>query len=105
MMGVGMVEEWENTPLGEQIDLLTGCAFKSSEYKKEGVRLLRGDNVIQNNIRWDNVKFWDQSEYPKLIRYQLKENDIVIALDRTWVKAGLKVSIVRECDIPSLAKN
>lgn len=93
---------WVSSTLSKHIDLLTGFAFKSSEYKEQGIRLLRGDNVMQNNIRWDDAKFWDENSYEELSRYQLKEHDIVIALDRTWVKAGLKVSVIRKRDIPSL---
>lgn len=98
----GYPSGWVSSTLSKHIDLLTGFAFKSSEYKEQGIRLLRGDNVMQNNIRWDDAKFWDENSYEELSRYQLKEHDIVIALDRTWVKAGLKVSVIRKRDIPSL---
>jgi type I restriction enzyme S subunit len=52
-----MRDRWTHTELGVHIDLLTGYPFKSSEYSKDGlgIRLLRGDNVIQGLIRWDDA--------------------------------------------------
>jgi len=36
------------------------------------------------------------------VRYELREGDIVIALDRTWVKSGLKAAVITSSDVPSL---
>lgn len=99
-----MADIWHRTEIGNHIDLLTGFPFSSEYYTEEtvDVRLLRGDNVIQGTIRWDDVKRWPASDAAGLTRYQLAENDIVIAMDRTWVKAGLKIAQITKTDIPSL---
>lgn len=99
-----MREGWRHTELGEHIDLLTGHPFKSAEYSEngEGVRLLRGDNVVQGAIRWDDARLWPQDKVDGLERYQLTDGDVVIALDRTWVKSGIKAATVRREDLPCL---
>ena len=42
-------EQWEETTLGAEIDLMTGFPFKSNRYtdSDQSIRLLRGDNIVQ----------------------------------------------------------
>jgi len=97
---------WNHTTLEKYIDLLTGFAFKSSSYIEDedenSVRLLRGDNIVQNRLRWDNVKRYLIKNVDNLDKYFLFDNDIVIAMDRTWVNAGMKLSLVKKEDLPCL---
>tara|TARA_R110001583_G_scaffold195358_1_gene372274 strand:+ start:615 stop:1859 length:1245 start_codon:yes stop_codon:yes gene_type:complete len=97
-------EGWVHTTFGEHIDCLTGFAFKSSGYSanEEDVRLLRGDNIEPGNLRWNGAKFWPSSELDSLERYHLLEGDFVIAMDRTWITAGLKVAEIQKSDLPCL---
>jgi type I restriction enzyme S subunit len=94
----------KQTTLGAEIDLLAGFAFKSSQYTNSGedVRLLRGDNIIQGCLRWDDVKRWPSIEAKTYERYQLQKGDVVLAMDRPWVKAGLKHATICESDLPCL---
>ena len=95
---------WQKSKLGKFIDLLTGYSFKSDYYVESdpSIRLLRGDNVIQGSLRWNNAKRWPLLLSDGLEKYQMQEGDFVIAMDRTWVKSGLKATIVTKRDIPSL---
>jgi type I restriction enzyme S subunit len=95
---------WEFTTFENHIDLLSGFAFKSAQYTEnsDDIRLLRGDNIAPNTLRWDGVKTWDKHQYSKLQKYHLRENDFVIAMDRTWVSSGLKVAEVTKNDLPCL---
>jgi len=70
--------DWQETSLGSEIDLLVGFAFKSAQYTKSesGVRLLRGDNVIQNALRWDDAKRWPASDIKQYEAYELEVGDI-----------------------------
>ncbi len=97
-------EGWEDSVLKNEIDLITGFAFKSKDYSdiKDDILLLRGDNIMQGNLRWDDVKRWKKSEYKDFEKYQLQENDIVLAMDRPWVKAGLKCAKLSKTDLPAL---
>ncbi|WP_085343581.1 restriction endonuclease subunit S [Vibrio sp. ArtGut-C1] len=95
---------WEFTTFENHIDLLSGFAFKSAQYTEnsDDIRLLRGDNIAPNTLRWDGVKTWDKHQYAELQKYHLRENDFVIAMDRTWVSSGLKVAEVTKNDLPCL---
>lgn len=97
-------EGWISSQVGDHVDLLSGFAFKSSEYSEntEDIRLLRGDNIGQGFLRWRDAKRWDHSQYDDLSKYHLKVGDFVIAMDRTWVSGGLKVAEVQSKDLPSL---
>ncbi len=98
------MKRWKHTVLGPHIDLLSGYAFKSERYSAdaEDVKLLRGDNIIQGQLRWDGVQRWSSAEVNGLARYELEAGDIVLAMDRTWVNAGLKCARVSASDLPCL---
>ena len=95
---------WKTTTLGAEIDLLAGFAFKSAQYTNgdSDIRLLRGDNIIQGCLRWDDVKRWPADDTGDYDRYQLEEGDVVLAMDRPWVKAGLKHATISADDLPCL---
>lgn len=94
------------TKLGDAADMLVGFAFKSSGFldaDAEGVKLLRGDNVQQGFIRWgDKTKRWANADYYELGRYQLAEDDVILAMDRPIVGDGLKMAWVQSEDLPAL---
>ena len=98
--GVG----WVDTTLGVEIDLLAGFAFKSSQYtdSDNSVRLLRGDNIVQGSLRWDDVKKWPVAATKEYKRYELCAGDVVLAMDRPWIKAGLKRAQITPDDLPCL---
>jgi len=97
-------EGWEETILKNEVDLTTGFAFKSKFYsdKDDDILLIRGDNIMQGSFRWKDAKRWNKAEYTDFEKFQMKENDIVLAMDRPWVKAGLKCARVTKLDLPSL---
>lgn len=96
---------WKKQAVEDCADLLTGNAFRSEDYVEAGesaVRLLRGDNIIQGSLRWDDAKHWATPYAEALQRYEMRAGDIVLAMDRPIVNAGLKCSVVRQQDLPSL---
>lgn len=96
---------WPEVELGSHIDALTGFPFKSAQFIDENanaVRLLRGDNVAQGSLRWEGVKCWPRSDTGDYDKYELCENDVILAMDRPWIEAGLKFAYVRKADLPSL---
>ncbi|MFI3223301.1 MAG: restriction endonuclease subunit S [Methylococcaceae bacterium] len=97
-------EGWEEKTLGEMIELLVGFAFKSKDYTEveDDILLLRGDNIMQGYLRLDDVKRWSKLEFETYKKYQLQENDILLAMDRPWVKAGLKIAKISNKNIPAL---
>lgn len=97
-------EGWMDTTIGEQVELLTGFAFKSKEYTDapDAVTLVRGDNILQGYFRWNAVKKWPSDRVAEFEKFLLSENDIVLAMDRTWVKAGVKFAKITNDDLPCL---
>lgn len=92
------------TSLGEHIDLLAGFAFKSKGYTEDqsAMRLMRGDNIVPGAVRWEGAKYWPINDCEAYEKFQLKADDVLIAMDRTWIKAGIKYAVLSNEDVPSL---
>jgi type I restriction enzyme S subunit len=90
--------------LGDHVDLLTGYPFKSAGYAGpgDGIRLLRGDNVAQGAVRWDHARYWRAGDADAYRKYRLRTGDVILAMDRPWIAAGLKHAELRPEDVPSL---
>lgn len=97
-------EGWVKTSLKNEIELLSGFAFKSKYYSEinDDILLVRGENIMQGYFRWEDVKRWNRDEFEEYKRFQLFENDVVLAMDRPWVKAGLKCAKISKNELPSL---
>ncbi len=97
-------EEWPTVRLGDAVDLLTGFPFKSDGYVSDPAapRLLRGDNIAQGRLRWDGAKRWPAETAPPMAKFRLHEGDVVLAMDRPWIEAGLKFASVQREDLPAL---
>jgi type I restriction enzyme S subunit len=95
---------WPEVLFGDHVDFLTGFPFKSAKYVDDptGIRLLRGDNVVQGALRWENCKRWTSSEIERFSKYSLEYNDVVLAMDRPWIEAGLKWAYIKGSDLPCL---
>ncbi|MFT3667768.1 MAG: restriction endonuclease subunit S [Pseudoxanthomonas sp.] len=94
----------ECEPCGSHVDLLSGFAFKSAGYSVEegDIRLVRGDNIVQGGFRWSGVMRWPESDRAAYHKYELAKGDVLVAMDRTWVSAGIKYAVVDEEALPSL---
>lgn len=98
------MSEWPTARLGDVADLLAGYPFPSAEFtdSQTDPRLLRGDNVGQGVLRWDGAKRWPSRRTHGLDDYWLQRDDVILAMDRPWIEAGLKFAAVRDGDLPSL---
>ena len=86
-------DTWKWIRLGSVIDMLSGFAFKSSDFKKEGeYRLLRGINLSVGNTRWDDTVYVDEMP-EKCASFQILKGDVLIGLDRPWISDGIRVAI------------
>ena len=99
-----MESEWPTVLLGDEAELITGYPFKSSQYTEnpDGIKLVRGDNVVQGCFRWDGVKRWPTELADGLENYRLIAGDVVLAMDRPWIEAGLKYAEISSHDLPAL---
>jgi len=99
-----MASEWDIVRLGDVVELTTGFPFKSENYVADGSapRLLRGDNIAQGRLRWEGVKRWPSDSTTGLDGYWLQSGDVVLAMDRPWIEAGLKYASISQSDLPAL---
>jgi len=90
--------------LGDHIDLLSGFAFKSKVFTQNSsdIPLVKGSNVHQGHIDWVGAVRWPFDEYPVNEKYWLRENDVVLAMDRPWIESGLKFSWIKLNDPKAL---
>jgi len=98
------MNNWRETTLGKVAEIFTGYSFKSEFYSGglQDIRLLRGDNISQGSMDWSDAKKWPFEQFKDFEDYQLNEDDIVLAMDRPWIGAGLKYSQIIKSDLPAL---
>lgn len=89
---------WKPVSLGEHCEVFSGYPFKSSGFTDDpdDVPLVKGENVGQGEILWGISKHWPRQDLPDLERYRLTPGDVVLAMDRPWVPAGLKYAEILE---------
>jgi type I restriction enzyme S subunit len=90
--------------VGEVADLLSGPAFPSAAFlsEGEGIRLLRGDNIEPGSVRWRRTRTWPEAKLDGFEHLLLAEGDLVLAMDRPLIAAGLKLARVTSDDVPAL---
>ena len=95
---------WRWVSVGSVATVDSGPAFKSKLFggPDDGTRLLRGDNIEPGRLRWGRTRTWPNellSNYRSLL---VDTNDIILAMDRPVVSAGLKIARVAQDDLPAL---
>lgn len=71
--------EWKEKKLGELADYTKGFAFKSQDYRTEGVRLIRVSDLGSDSIKPNNEKIFIATESANNYeRYLLKKGEIII---------------------------
>ena len=97
-------EEWECAQLGCRTELQPGFAFKSQDFSVTGDRLIRGANVGVGGLKWtdDTTKYFPSARRIEVQDYVIREGDIVVAMDRPFIKDGFKIARVTVEDMPAL---
>lgn len=95
---------WEKKEAERFIDLLTGYPFKSKEYSdsNDDLKLCGGLIIMPWGIEWGKSNHWRRDMAVGLEKYFLKENDIVMAMDRPWISSGFKIAQIKKEDIPTI---
>ena len=90
--------------IGEFAEVVSGAAFKSARFTDDpsDVPLIKGENIAQGYIAWVKSRYWPTEEIEEYKRFGLVAGDIVLAMDRPWVTAGLKWARLKPHDPPSL---
>ncbi len=90
--------------LGRYAEIQPGFAFKSERFTDDpsDVALVKGENVQQGFIDWNASKFWPDGDADAFNNFELRIGDVVLAMDRPWVTAGLKWAYIKKDDPRSL---
>lgn len=82
---------WEWKKLGNITKLQNGFAFKSNLFVNDGLPIVRIKNIQNEKILLDDVVYFNPNDYEKkLDTYQIKKNDLLIAMSgATTGKIGL----------------
>lgn len=86
--------------LGDFCDTLSGFPFDSSQFRDEGIQLMRGANIKRGYFDFSQElnKYWISSE--GLEKYLLEPNDIIISMDGSLV--GRSFCYLRSDHLPLL---
>lgn len=97
-------KKWPVVELGSEVALRGGFAFKSKDYVKNGIRLVKISNVHKDDLTWDEIDHLPNSFHDEYRAFALKEGDIVLALTRPIIQSldSVKIAVVHSRDIPCL---
>ena len=97
------VGEWDTSPLGEKVDLLSGFPFKSADISDnpDGIPLMRGINITEGFVRHtSDIDRYFLGNDKSLEKYKLQENDLFIGMDGS--KVGKNSALITHDDAGSL---
>lgn len=96
---------WENgspsVKLKYLADLITGFPFKSDSFRSpndEFKPLIRGINVAPGRIDWAETVAIASNEANKYALYVLEEGDLVLGMDRPFIREGLRIAPITRKD-------
>jgi hypothetical protein len=89
-------------PLGQHFEILAGYAFKSGDYQSTGTPLLRNINVKPDRIDWTQTVYLPNDKATEFERFRLNHGDLVLSMDGTFNKQGIKIAFLTDRDVPSL---
>ena len=93
---------WAWTEIGTITDMLSGHAFKKAEYSDSGVRLFKIANVSFGHTKWDEIEHLPESYLNEWGHLELKEGDVLMALNRPLLSKQLKISRLGKGDVPAI---
>lgn len=95
-------EDWECKRFGDLAKFLGGNAFSSNDAVNQGVRWLKIANVGVHTAKWDVQSYLPEAFLVQHSKYELREDDIVMALTRPILDGKLKIAILNDEDVPCL---
>ena len=95
-----MKQCWKTYRLGDIANITTGFPFKGDLYSKNGIRVLRGENIGDEELRWDGHrdKRWNLP-FERINEYSLQDGDVILAMDGN---VGKNKARITDKDLPML---
>ena len=94
------ISQFDVDKLGRYVEIFPGFAFKSERFTADpaDVALVKGENVQQGFVDWGSSKYWPIADADLFSKFELRVGDVVLAMDRPWVTAGLKWAYIKTHD-------
>ena len=89
--------EYKNTPLSDICNIRNGFSFKSNQYSKNGIRVIRISDVQKGSISDNDVVYYPIELKREFENYLLNEDDILISLTGN---VG-RVAILKPSNLPA----
>jgi type I restriction enzyme S subunit len=98
------ISKYEVDELGRNAEVFPGFAFKSDQFTDDptDIALVKGENVQQGFVDWGASKYWSATDADSYKKFELRTGDVVLAMDRPWVTAGLKWAYIKKHDPKAL---
>lgn len=95
---------WERKKIGDYFLVQGGFAFKSSDYRQNGIKLVKIANVHFEDLTWDPIEYVSEQLLERQSEFLLKQNDFLIALTRPIIQSlgVVKTATVKQDDLPCL---
>lgn len=75
----GFADDWRASTLGDVTDYTKGFAFKSADYRKSGVRIVRVSDLAARHIKKDNDNVYiEESRQEEFSKWKIRKNEIVV---------------------------
>src|SRR5699024_4432027 len=88
----GFTDPWEQRKFGELYKVSSGYAFKYQDYCDDGIGLINGESIQHGKIDGSNINYLPEDFLNQYSNFVLKENDIVLGLNRPITNGNLKIS-------------
>jgi len=95
-------ESWDVVKLGGYAKILNGYAFKSEDYIKKGIPLIRISNVSFGYLISKDDKYLPTSYLDEYSDYALNEGDLILSLTRPVTSGGMKYCFIEKRHLPAL---
>ena len=76
----GGVMEYPLDKLGKHIDILSGFAFKSTDFVSAGIPVIKIKNITPPSVSLDDLSYVTREIAQQQAKFQLKRGDVLIAL-------------------------
>jgi type I restriction enzyme S subunit len=80
MSEVGVIPEaWDVFEFGQLIDYTKGFAFKSKDYRADGIRIIRVSDTTFDSIKEENQIYIDEISSNQYQKWKLEEDDLILS--------------------------
>ncbi|WP_316250438.1 restriction endonuclease subunit S [Bacillus toyonensis] len=90
----GFTGNWVEYKFGDMYDVVSGYAFKMSDYVQGGVPIINGESIQHGSISTKNLNFLPEGFSDKYQNFILDTGDIVLGLNRPITNGKLKIAQV-----------